>query len=325
MTTQQKRYDFASAQKVNDKAAFGAVSGFVAQDPKEEVTSNGKKVLRFSVPLNNTGKKITGAFGRDKAPETLWLNVSVWEGFMYDRALAAIKKGVRLLLSGPITEYVGNNGSPSYTMNLRDFTVLYSANEGRLKMNTEYSFASFGANQLETSGKEAFGVIQGVITGKPSVTMVAGRKALRLFVKLNKIGTKVFYPLGVEGKSPDEVKVSVVLFEPQSFERVDSVSKVLRDGTQVTLSGTMSLKPIESGGYYYNFLMNDFDVFAQTKEETNTQQENTNQGTNNQPSPSGHFGEQPEPHLNQDPFASYGVHDPFAGSSIDITDDDLPF
>lgn len=297
MTT---NYSFA-AQSNGKNGVYGMVSGFVAKDLQLGTTPTGKNFAKFSLPLENTGKKITGLFGGEKAPETLWLQVTTWEADksnLYSRVSKGIKKGERVSVQGFIkaSEY---NGKTYYDMALVDFSVLYTQEKGAYAVGGEYTYINAVAGAKEGT---AVGGLTGYIATEPEITEVAGIKALKFSVIVNKIGSKLNYPLGLQGKSEDKVFIGVTFFEPKTFERVDKVATVLHKGSAVGLFGNFMSTTGAEGKVYYNMTLRDFELLNVKKTDASGQE---------------------APHPADGPEPDFG--DVFAGSTLDIANDDLPF
>lgn len=321
--SEQKRYSFASALETKGEkgAVFAAVSGFVSRNPEEKKTANGKKYLDISLPLNNTSKKITGLFGEEAADETLWMNVRIWSGFTYDRAVKVIKKGQKILVFGKVTKFVANSGKVYYSMNANDFSLQVNDLRERIRTNMEYTFLA-AERGIEN---EAVGVVQGVLLEDSVIDHTsAGRKVLRMKISMNKLGKKLNYPLQIEGESRAKERLTITMFEPDGFERVESVAKILKKGAEVALFGIFTTSKGDSG-LFYNLVLRDFELLSKGQESSDST--NSSSGGNsyqNQKAENNNYSN----NASSDDYsnnASLDDYDPFGGVTIDISDDDLPF
>lgn len=265
----EKRFDFAATNKVSEGVAFASVIGFVATEPRVTATQKGDKVVELRIPLSNTGKKITGAFGAERADETLWLSAVAFDGEhnkLATRLEKIARKGLRLELIGTIKqdEY---NGKINYSMTIRDFSILWSKEKG-ITVGGEYSFVN--ALKAEKEGA-AFVGLEAFVAKEPEVKTVNGRSLLTFSVALNKVGTKLNYPLGIDGKAEDVQWVQVNLWDTENFKQVDNAKKVLRKGAAFFGQGYMTTSQSEDRTFY-NLNLNSFEIVRGAKNDENATQ-----------------------------------------------------
>ena len=313
MAEQQKQYSFVVGRNTGkvdnqgNQVAAVMAQGFVSRDPEERVSASGSKRLTFSLPLSNTGKKLTRLFSEqaEVADETLWMNVTVFENnnYLFDRVQKSIKKGSFINAIGNVTRTVAQDGRVYYNMILRDFSIKRDSNGNWNEVATEYTFVDATPTD--------FGALAGFashITSEPQVTDLNGVKALKFQVEFNKAGKKIAYGLSLSEPAADKVRIGVTLFDPKNseFSIVDRVSKILQKGSAIEGFGTLT----KTDNGYFNLTLHDFALVGSGKSNTTANQtpENPNQDA-------GFQGQ------TLDDFAG----DPFGGNSIDISDDDLPF
>lgn len=267
--TQDKKYSFASSTRVGDVlgqiggvdtyAANATIQGFIASDPVVREMADGRKVLNISVPLNNTGKKITGALGfTDKADETLWIRASIFDSEHIPAATRAekvLKKGQLIVLNGLVKaeEY---NGKLYYNMNVNDFKISWSKEMGKT-VGGKYSFVS--ARKANKEGNSIVG-FEGFIGGEPEVkTTTGGKEVLSFPMAFNKATSKLNFPLGIKSDAQDVNWVTINVWDNDNFNLKERAQKVLKKGMGIIGHGLMSAQEGEKG-YFYNLNLSDFEI-----------------------------------------------------------------
>ena len=269
---QEKRYSFAAATRVgevlgqvNGVDVYGAnatISGFAAGDVEVGQTNDGKKVVNVSLPLNNTGKKITGALGlTEAADETLWVRVAFFDNDnvnLATRAEKAIAKGKLLIVNGYVKarEY---KGKVYFDMTANNFKISWSKDKGR-SVGGEYSWVS-----ARKANKEGNGIIalEGFVGGDPELKVTPSGKELMSFsMAVNKGENNLRYPLGIDKADEPRERVWITINawkEESNSYLFDRVAKAVKAGQGLLIHGMLSAKEGEKG-HFYNVNLNDFDV-----------------------------------------------------------------
>ena len=299
----EKEYSFINATKLSEGVAFVTASGFVSRDVQIRETKAGDKVASFSIPLNNTGRKLTSAFGAEAAGETLWLNVSAFDNEhvkLATRVEKAIKARMKIAVVGTVKqeEY---NGKINYNMSLRDFKIIWSQEKGTT-VGGEYSFV----NAVKASKEgAAFAGFEGFVARAPEMKEVNGKNVLDFSIIMNKAGKKITSALGLEEGMDEENFVRVQVWDNDNFPRAERAAKVLRKGAAFLGQGYVTSQVGNDGKTYFQINMDDFEILRGAKDE----------GANNPPVKQtvavGAGAAESD-------FTEYGM-------SIDIDDDDLPF
>lgn len=274
MTTTQgnteKKYSFATATRVgevlgqvNGVDVYGVnatVIGFAAGEPEIGQTNDGHKVVNVSLPLNNTGKKITGSVGfEDPADETLWVRVAFFDGEhsnLATRAEKAIAKGKLLIVNGYLKprEY---EGKVFYDMSAHDFKISWSKEKGKT-VGGEYSWVSARKANKEGVAVTAF---ESFVGSDPQIdTTPNGKKVISFRVGLNKAESKLNYPLGIEkNETPSDVTWVTVNAWEDSGNLFGRVEKAIKKGQGIVGHGLMTSTPGEKGNFY-NLNLRDFEI-----------------------------------------------------------------
>lgn len=302
----EKKYDFVSATRVGEsigniggKEVFGAVAtviGFVTKEPIVRKTNDGNQITEITLALNNTGKKMTGSLGLEApAEEVLWLKAVAFDSGNFELATRlekAIKKGMRVALNGfvKVTEY---EGRPQYQMTINDFDIIWSSEKGN-SYNSNYTWLSSRKANKEGQAVVAF---RAKIAKEPEVKVTPNNKEVMTFsVPLSKIGKKLNYALGIDGKSDETTWLQVNVWNNEGFKLKDRAEKILHKGSVIVGQGIVSTSTGEDGKVFYSMNLNDFEVTSNGNKKTES-------------------GEQSTPET--EPV--------FNGTPIDILDDDLPF
>ena len=298
MAENEKQYSYIGAKKVGE-SVFVSLVDFVNTEIQIGQTNGGEKVASFSMALKNTNKRLTGLFGDAAAPETLWVQVSGYNSgkvTLADRMEKAIRKGQRVAVTGFVTKKLDSKGETHYNMSLRDFAIVYyPASDGREKRNAIPSTYSF-VNGVKVSDNRATLAFIGYVASEARVyTDQNGKEAISVSVALNQTGSKVTYPLGIEGSAPETLWLSVSINDSDKYQQVSRAKDILKKGTPFFGIGDVIAKQGDDGRTFYNLFLDNFNVLPRA---TKTEQQPVGAGV--------------------------GASEAMTASS-EIEDDDLPF
>lgn len=103
--------------------------GHVGQNPEVKSLSNGKKLSRFSIAINESYKNEAG----EKVTDTQWHNITAW-GKQAELVEKLLKKGSEVAIEGKLTNnsYVDKEGVKRYVTDivLNEFNLIGPKKEG---------------------------------------------------------------------------------------------------------------------------------------------------------------------------------------------------
>jgi single-strand DNA-binding protein len=102
--------------------------GRIGQNPEVKEVSNGKKLAKFSVAINETYKNNEG----ERVTDTQWHNITAW-GKQAELVEKLLKKGSEVALEGKLSNnsYVDKDGVKRYTTDivLNEFSLVGAKKE----------------------------------------------------------------------------------------------------------------------------------------------------------------------------------------------------
>lgn len=102
--------------------------GRIGQNPEVKEMSNGKKLTKFSIAINESYKNSAG----ERVTDTQWHNITAW-GKQAELAEKLLKKGSEIALEGKLNNnsYVDKDGVKRYTTDiiLNEFSLVGAKKE----------------------------------------------------------------------------------------------------------------------------------------------------------------------------------------------------
>lgn len=329
---QEKNYTFLGVRKTegqNGPGAYGVIREFVPtklikfndDNGQPLKNSKGQEYIRLSVGVQNTGKRLTGAYGDpDPQEETLWVNVVITDD-QYGRVSRLRKafetdgNAIGVTLIGNFARQESAEYGLSYTMFPREVQIFWKEGYKAPVVGGDYSVVD--AVPAKTDKSAAYVAFEGYLGKDGEVsTLQNGGEVLNTFSILNQPGGKLNWALDLPKVAKGENQlVGVQVWPNQNFSNprspIERAEKVMKKGAGVIVFGYATTYENNNGETNVQISVDSFELLRSPKGAQQGGQQSTGANAGNANASN----------------ATPPADDPFEASAADdvITDDDLPF